>query len=43
MKHANIDAVLKFDLCDLQKKAKSKTQVSCHVSLLDVPMTKLWR
>jgi hypothetical protein len=35
-------AVLNFDLGDLQKEAKSKTQVFCHVSLLDVPMIKIW-
>jgi hypothetical protein len=37
MKCANNGAILNFDLSDLQKYVKSKTQVLCHVSLLDIP------
>jgi hypothetical protein len=42
-KRDNSGAILNFDLCDLQKNVKSKTWVLCHVSLLDIPMTKIWR
>jgi hypothetical protein len=38
-KCANNGAVLNFDLCDPQKKVKSKTWVLCHASLLDIPKT----
>jgi hypothetical protein len=43
MKRAHISAVLNFDLCDLQKVGQIKIWVSCHVSLLDVPMIKILR
>jgi hypothetical protein len=43
-KQANfVISALNFHLCDLEKEVKSKTQVLCHVSLLDVPMIKTWR
>jgi hypothetical protein len=42
MKRANIGAILN---CDLQKVGQIKNPgiMSCHVSLLDVPMIKIWR
>jgi hypothetical protein len=39
MKRANIGAVLNFDRCDLQKVG----QIKNPVSLLDIPMIKIWR
>jgi hypothetical protein len=46
MKHAHSGVVLNFDLCDLQKVGRIKNPVlGCHVhvSLLDIPMIKIWR
>jgi hypothetical protein len=43
MKRAHIDAVFNFDLCDPQKGGKSKTRISCHVSLLGLPTKKILR
>jgi hypothetical protein len=41
-KHANYGVILNFDLCDRQKKVKSKTWVLGHASLLDIPMINIW-
>jgi hypothetical protein len=41
MKRANIGAVLNFDLCDLQKVEQIKNP--SIMSLLDIPMIKIWR
>jgi hypothetical protein len=35
MKCANSGVILNSDLCDLQKRVKSKTREQSHVSLLD--------
>jgi hypothetical protein len=43
LKSAHIGYVLNFDICDLQKVGQIKTRVSCHVSVEDVPMIKIWR
>ena len=40
MTYAPNGEILNFDLCD--KKGKSKTRYLCNVSLLDVPMIKIW-